>query len=64
MSPSVTHLKITKSQAYEYMHACELSIKNIRLTKVFHGNSENISMFVFSWLLKIPPLVEVVYLNK
>lgn len=46
----MTHLEITKSQAYEYMHAYELNIENIKLTKVFHGNSENISVFVFSRL--------------
>lgn len=56
MSPLVTHLKITKSRAYEYMHAYELSIENIKLTEVFHGNSENISVFVFSWLLKNPSI--------
>lgn len=56
MSPSVTHLKITNSQAYEYMHAYELDIENMRLPKVFHGNSENISVFVFSWLLKNPSI--------
>lgn len=38
------------------MHAYELDIENIKLPEVFHGNSENISVFVFSWLIKNPSI--------